>query len=125
MHVGVGDVVFDRVACSVHTIQRIDTKAASLVPGGVMYGFLGCGESCQMRESLDVVMPHSEQRRGGEPRRRSAGANRDVLAHRDADRARRRRQPRRGDQRRPEISGWHKALTWMMSTAARRVEERR
>jgi hypothetical protein len=59
VHVGVGDVVFDRVACSVHTIQRIDSKAAQLVPGGVMYGFLGCGESCQTRESLVVVMPHA------------------------------------------------------------------
>jgi hypothetical protein len=52
-------------------VQHVETKAAQLVPGGVMYGFLGCGESCQMRESLVIAMPRANNAAsaslGGDP----------------------------------------------------------
>ncbi len=119
VHVAVGDVVFDRVACSVHSIQHSDTKAAQLIPGGVMYGFLGCGESCQTRESLVVVMPHSNNAAssslGGDPQEQIGtfslveipiehGGGGSLVASIN----------------RPEISGWHKALTGMDVPAPQR-----
>jgi hypothetical protein len=112
VHVSVGDVVFDRVACSVHTIQHLETRAAQLIPGGVMYGFLGCGESCQTRESLVVVMPHSNNAAsaslGGDPQEQIGtfslveipiehGGGGSLVAMLNG----------------PDISGWHKALSGM------------
>jgi hypothetical protein len=59
VHAIVGDAVLDRVECAVHGIQRAETKTVALVPGGAMYGFRACGETCEARESLMVVMPRA------------------------------------------------------------------
>ncbi|HVY45746.1 MAG TPA: hypothetical protein VHB21_07695, partial [Minicystis sp.] len=69
--VAIGDAIFDRVSCSAHVLQRADAKAAPLLPGGRMYAFVGCGESCATRASLVIVMPRANQASaaslGGDP----------------------------------------------------------